>query len=52
MRTYYVTVWCCDVIEIYYIELAETEKANIKTINEKLKLKDWQTIISWSLLEE
>lgn len=52
MRTYCISVWCCDVIEIYFVDLAESEKANIKTFNEKLNLKDWQTIIAWSLLEE
>lgn len=51
MRTYYVTVWEGDVIEIYFVDLTESEKANLKTFSEKLYLKAWQTIISWSLIE-
>lgn len=54
MRTYYVTVWDGDVMEQYFIDLTESEKANAKTFNKKLHPKDWQTItiIAWSLIEE
>lgn len=53
MKTYYVTVWEGDgVIEQYFFDLSESEKANVKTFAEKLHLKDWQTIIAWSLIEK
>lgn len=51
MRTYYVTIWDGDVIE-KFVYLAESEKADLKTFNEKLHLKEWETIIAWSLIEE
>ena len=51
MRTYYVTVWDGDVIE-HFIDLSNSEKADLKTIKEKLHVKDWETIIAWSLIEE
>ena len=52
MRSYYVTVWEGDgYIGEYVFDLAESEKANAKTFSEKLHLKDWQTIIAWSLTE-
>ena len=52
MRTYYVTIWQGDCIESCCIDLFESEKANVKTFKEKLNLKEWETIISWSLIEE
>lgn len=52
MRTYYVTVWEGDVLEVYDIELTESEKANAKTFAEKLHSKYWHTIIAWSLIEK
>ena len=52
MRTYYVAVWEGDVLEQYSIDLAESEKANVKTFSEKLHSKPWHTIIAWSLIEK
>ena len=51
MRTYYVTVWDGDVIE-RFVYLAESEKADLKTIKEKLHVKERETIIAWSLIGE
>lgn len=52
MRTYYVTIWDGDVIKHFFVYLAESEKTDLKTFNEKLHLKEWETIIAWSLIEE
>jgi len=52
MRTYYVAVWEGDALKQYFIDLTESEKANIKTFSEKLNLKCWCTIIAWSLVEK